>query len=229
MLARISTSRAFTLLEVLVAMAIFGIVGLGASQMLRTVMTTHDRTRAITDTFADYTRAFMLMERDIAQIVPRGVRDEYGEPLPALMVSGGPYLLEFTRSGWNNPLQLPRSNLQRVAYSLDIDGRLLRHIWLVLDRAEDTTPTTQVLLPDVADFRVNLLTTDGNTTSSWPDFNNFGSGGSGGSGGSAGNAPGSLPLAVEVIVETRQMGELRRLIPLVSDVRYARRSDGDEL
>ncbi|MEX2327123.1 MAG: type II secretion system minor pseudopilin GspJ, partial [Pseudomonadales bacterium] len=143
-------------------------------------------------------------------------RDEYGEPLPALTVATGAYPLEFTRTGWNNPLQLPRSNLQRVAYSLDADGRLLRHIWLVLDRAEDTVPVTQVLLAEVADFRINLLTSTGQTTSSWPDFSQFG------------DPADRLPLSVEVIVETRQMGELRRVIPLVSDVRYALRDQESE-
>ncbi|MFT7138013.1 MAG: type II secretion system protein J, partial [Sulfitobacter sp.] len=38
-------SNGFTLLEVLVAMAIFSVVGLGANQMLRTVIDTHQKTK----------------------------------------------------------------------------------------------------------------------------------------------------------------------------------------
>ena len=80
--------RGFTLLEVLVAIAIFAIIGLGANEMLRTITRTHDRARQITDRMGQLSMAFVMMERDLTEIVPRGIRDQYGDPSPALVVGG---------------------------------------------------------------------------------------------------------------------------------------------
>ena len=194
-------ARGFTLLEVLVAMAIFAIIGLGANEMLSGIIKTHDRARAITDKFGQLSMAFVIMQRDISEIVPRSVRDENGDPQGSLMVGTGSYLMEFTRTGWNNPTGLPRSDLQRVAYRLTDNGVLERDMWLVLDRAQDSRPVSQTLLTGVRDFRVNLLKEDGSTVGSWPDP----------------DKPDALPLAVEVLVDTSSMGELRRVFALVSN------------
>lgn len=196
-------SSGFTLLEVLVAMSIFSIIGLGANQMLRTVIDTHSKTKTQIQNFTDLTRAFSMMERDLTQTVPRYIRDEYGDPLPSLLLGTGPYLLEFTRTGWSNPIGLPRSSLQRVAYELNADGEVLRHFWLVLDRAEDSEPITQTILTGVEGFRVNMLTEEGQTTDIWPDA----------------DSQLAIPLAAEVIVETKDYGELRKVFAFVETSR----------
>lgn len=215
------------MLEMLVAMAIFAIIGLGANEMLRTIIRTHDRARQITDTLAQLNTAFVIMQRDITQIVPRGIRDVNGDPLPALMVGNGQSLIEFTRTGWNNPTDLPRSDLQRVAYQLTDNGVLQREIWMVLDRAPDSRPITQTLLTGIKDFRVDLLKADGTTVDNWPDTTSTGTTGAitttattnttTPTATAIANADtNALPVAVEVFVDTRSMGELRRVFPLVS-------------
>jgi general secretion pathway protein J len=190
----------FTLLEVLVAMSIFAVIGLGATQMLRTMIQTHERIQDKVASFNGVTQAFSRLERDLGQIVNRPIRDEYGDYQPALMVATGEYPLEFTRTGWRNPAQRPRSNLQRVAYELGAEGQLLRHFWLVLDRAEDSTMKTQVLLGGITDWRINVIGENGDTTDSWP----------------VDAAAGSLPTGIEMIIETEALGTLRRLYPLIS-------------
>ena len=132
-----SAVHGFTLLEVLVAMSVFAVIGLGANQMLRTIIDTHEITKANNQTIISMVSVITMMDRDFSQIVPRQVRDEYGEPLQPLIVGSGKYDIEFSRTGWNNPTQRQRSILQRVAYQLE-DGKLSRHFWLVLDRAEDS-------------------------------------------------------------------------------------------
>ena len=188
-------SRGFTLLEVLVAMAIFAIIGLGASEMLRTITRTHDRALQITDRMGQLSMAFVIMERDLTEIVPRGIRDQYGDPMPALVIGGDGNLIEFTRTGWNNPTGRPRSDMQRVAYQLDDKGELERSIWMVLDRAQDSKPVTQVLLEGVTDIRVNALRDNGTSVNTWPQS----------------KLPDELPAAVEIIIDTKSMGELRRV------------------
>ena len=190
----------FTLLEVLVAMSIFSVIGLGATQMLRTMIKSHDRTQDRVASFNHVARAFMLLERDLVQIVNRPVRDEYGDPLPSLMLASGTYPLEFTRTGWNNPAQRSRSGLQRVAYELDANGRLLRHFWLVLDRAQDSAMQTQVLLDGVRDLRMQVVNDQGEMLETWPQA----------------DQDSALPAGIELSIETSAMGSLRRIFPLVS-------------
>ncbi|MEX2490104.1 MAG: type II secretion system minor pseudopilin GspJ [Pseudomonadales bacterium] len=190
------SSRGFTLLEVLVAMAIFSIIGLGAQQMLQMVIKSHERTQERTQAFDRLTRGITRMQRDFLQAVPRPVRDEYGEALPPVMAGHtGPYLVEITRTGWNNPLGRNRSHLQRVAYDM-VDGEVRRHFWLVLDRAEDSQPITQTLFGGVDDLRINFIGREGDRTDVWPQL----------------EMESSLPEAVEIVIASRRYGELRRTI-----------------
>ena len=193
------SDKGFTLLEVLVAMSIFAFIGLGANQMLRTMIDTREITSANNKLMNSMVRAFSIMERDFSQIVPRGVRDEYGEPLESMQVGTGDYLVELTRTGWNNPAKRTRSNLQRVAYEIE-EGVLVRHFWLVLDRAEDSEPITQELLEGVEDLRINLLDEEGEGTDAWPET----------------ESQQSLPTAVEVILQSKGFGEVRRVFILAS-------------
>jgi general secretion pathway protein J len=98
-----------------------------------------------------------------------------GNQLEPIVFESGDYLIEFTRGGWSNPLQWPRSDLQRVAYLLDYhpesgdvgseyykDERLylIRLYWQVLDRLDDSEPQMQVLIGGVVDFRTRFWDTE---------------------------------------------------------------------
>ncbi|MFT4711949.1 MAG: general secretion pathway protein J [Candidatus Azotimanducaceae bacterium] len=202
----------FTLLEVMVAFLIFAIVGLGAHQFLRNMINTRDVTHERNTVISSTSRAFTLMQRDFSHLVDRQVRSEYGESMPPLLVGNGDYSVEFSRSGWNNPARLARSNLQRVAYALNDDGELQRHFWLVMDRAEDSEPITQTLIADIEDFRINVMGRNGDFTDVWPDF----------------NSTDRLPRAVEVIVTHEKLGELRKIFNVVmtADVSQSQANSG---
>ncbi len=144
--------RAFTLLEMLVALAVFAIIGVLSSRVLMGMADVSAATAKHGAALAALQRAMAVVERDIEQLAYRGVRDELGDPRDAVAVDADA-LLELTRRGWQNPLGSPRAELQRVAYLLR-DEKLLRLFWPVLDRADDTEPIVQVLLDGVeeADF-----------------------------------------------------------------------------
>ena len=206
----------FTLIEVLIALAITAFVSMIAYTSLSSVLTGVERLRESTDRTYEINRAFMIMSRDLRQFVNRPVRDEFGELEPAL--SGGRlarFALSFTRTGWHNPNGHPRSYLQRVNYRLE-DEALWRDTYPVLDRAGDTEPDTVLLLEGVEDLRLAFLgsletlqTQSGSTTldtASWvenwvPDS----------------SAPGAglaSPIAVEISLQLQDWGEMRRLYAL---------------
>jgi len=193
----------FTLLEVLIAMTIFSILGLASNQMLRSVSSIESQMEERTDEYRTIVRVFKVIDRDISALVYRGVRDEFGDPIAAVSVNQGLYPLEFTRGGWRNPLKLPRSQLQRVAYQYNGEA-LQRVVWLVLDRAQDATPRVQTLMTGVTDFKVSLIKADGSRqeviTAEDGD---------------------ELPVGIEIRITTELWGDLIRRVNLPEYIPFA--------
>lgn len=181
----------FTLLEVLIAMSIFAIIGLAANQLLRTSASIHDQVEIRSNDYLALVKAITVLERDISQFVPRGIRDEYGDYQSALAINNGAFVLELTRTGWRNPVGFARSSLQRVAYSL-ADETLTRHFWLVLDRAEDSQAITQEILKGVIDFQISIIDIDGDRQDFFEPQTDAN----------------TLPAGLELRINTEQYGEL---------------------
>ena len=158
--------RGFTLIEMLVVLGIFALVGLIASQILTRVLDNERTLSARGERLAEVQRAMLILQRDILQLNARGIRDQLGDPVEPLLI-GADGMMEFTRSGWRNPLQRPRSELQRVGYIMQ-DTDLYRAYWNVLDRAPDSEPNLQKLLSDVEQVEFFALDLSGNEHSFWP-------------------------------------------------------------
>jgi general secretion pathway protein J len=143
------STAGFTLIEVLIALAITAFVSAIAYNSLASVLAGVESTRQVSNRTYEINRAWMIISRDLRQFVARPIRDEFGEPEPAM--SGGPaarFGLSFTRSGWHNPNEHLRSNLQRVNYRIE-DEALWRDAYPVLDRAGDTTAQSVKLVEGV--------------------------------------------------------------------------------
>src|SRR5437868_2538676 len=98
--------RGFTLLEVLVAVAVFSVFSVLAYAGVTRIIEGRDRVEAERERWRTLTLAFAQMEDDLAQARPRSVRDTTGlNPLPAF--AGQPVdprplgdpSIEFTRGG----------------------------------------------------------------------------------------------------------------------------------
>ena len=176
-MSRRDSMEGFTLVEVLIALAITAFVSTIAYTSLSTVITGVERTRENAERSYAVNRAWMIITRDLRQFANRPIRDEFGEQEPALL--GGPaarFALSLTRGGWHNPNGHQRGNLQRVNYRLE-DNALWRDSYPVLDRAGDTEPASVKLLDEVEDLRllflgsVDLAGGTGVTldTRQWPD------------------------------------------------------------
>lgn len=201
------TMHGFTLLELLVALAVFAIMATAAYSGLSNVLFTRAAVEQQNRQLAAVQLAVFRLEQDIQQAVPRGVRDEYGDPQPALR--GGDLLddvLILTRAGWDNPLDQPRATLQRVAYRLR-EGRLWRLHWDVLDRGGPLAPRETLLIDQVREFRARFLDQNEEWRTDWPP--------------PADTAaddhppnPNKLPRAVEITLMLEDWGAITRLFPL---------------
>ena len=167
-------NRGFTLLEILIAMAIFTLIGLAANGVLTTVLNSDKLSNERVDKLQTLQRTMLFLERDILQAVPRAVRinGEQNEKV----ISGGANQLEsqadglaLVHTGWHNPqLILPRSTLQAVGYRL-YDGQLQRLYGNYPDNVIGHEPKIKTLLTDIEDFRVQFLPSAGQKPLKWND------------------------------------------------------------
>jgi len=196
----------FSLIELLVALAVFASMAALAYGGLDSVVRTRAELVRQQTAFQELMRSVALLERDLRQASARPVRGNFGESLPALL--GGGDRIEFTRMGFANPQSEPRSNLERVSYLLDGDA-LERGVFPVLDRAPGTTAEVTRLRSDVGAFRIRYLDRINRWSEIWPPLPNASA--------TTSAPPAQLPRAVEFRIDTREYGEIVRVVELVSD------------
>ncbi len=197
-----SARNGFTLIEVLVALAVFGVMSMLAYSVLGQTLSNADLLANRMDRLQSVQRAVRYLSTDLLQIAPRPVRNEIGDGFdPALQTSlSSEFALELTHGGWGNPAGLPRSTLQRTAYRLE-DDELVRYHWNVLDRTYANEPVATVLLDDVEGLLFNYLQSNGEWTQAWPP-----------QGQSSAIGLRSRPRAVEIVLTLRDQGEIRRML-----------------
>lgn len=198
-----SRQRGFTLLELVAALAIFALMSVMAYGGLSALLRTSEGLDESYQRLNDWQGAVHRMRLDLDQVRDRPIRDEFGDIQPAFY-SPESGRIEFTHGGKRNPLLLPRSSLERVGYFLDTDGRLMRLSWLNLDRGQSEEPLRLPLLNDVETLEWRFLQDNDEWAETWPPLSFDGTGG--------GAVP--MPRAVEALIGTRRLGELRLLFYL---------------
>ena len=214
---RTGLSAGFTLLEVLVAMAITAFVSLVAYTSLSTAISGAESARRVAQQIHELNRAFSMLSRDLRQVVNRPVVDEFGQIVPALI--GGELAQEWlvmTRAGWHNSSGAPRSTLQRISWRVQ-DGQLIRSYYPVLDRTPGTDPIETLVLQNIEGIGILFLPALGEIESDrndvidrrmWEENWIFDL--------SQPNADLMPPAAVEIRLEIAGVGEIRQTYVLPS-------------
>ncbi len=109
-------------------------------------------------------------------------------------------LLTFTRGGWTNPVGLPRSELQRVSYTIE-NGALMRSYSMELDSTAANAPIKRKLVDHVRSFTLRFMDAGHNWQTQWPPI--------------TAGALQSLtlrmrPVAIEITIELEDWGILMR-------------------
>lgn len=201
-----SGARGFTLIEVLVAMAIFGVMSALAYMSLGQTMANSDLLNERMDRLQAVQRTMRYLSNDLNSAAPRPVRDELGTTyLPAIMVSpANDFALAVTHGGWSNPAGLPRSTQQRSVYLLD-DGALFRVYYQVLDATYANEAISTEILDGVESLEFRLLQSSGESVGEWPPPGTQGA-----------SSTMLRPRAVEIILTLEGEGEIRRIIEVAS-------------
>lgn len=188
-----------TLLELLVAVAVFAIFSAMAYGGLIKLLDNRERIEAERIYWRNVSTAFFRIERDLSLARNRPIRDIDGNRRLAFKgqptdprALGDPDV-EFTRGG----IWVPNgstADLQRMGYRF-ADGKLLRITWPVLDRAPSTKPESTRVLSDVEEFKMRFYQ-QGAWIDYWPPLG-------------ATNAP-ALPDAVQMTIALKGRGKFQR-------------------
>ncbi|NQZ25783.1 MAG: type II secretion system minor pseudopilin GspJ [Colwellia sp.] len=198
-----SEQQGFTLLEVLIAIAIFSVVSLASFTIFDTVLRGDENSKIRSDRQNELQRAFLLMERDFTQIAKRSMRVNGEAPSNSfLQTSDDSFLADeqaiaFVRNGWTNPgLLLPRSDMQRVAYRV-VDETLQRLHYNFVDAVVGQEPKVRPLISQVTNLTFEFY--DG---SKWQDK----------------WSGSTLPQAIAIEIETEVYGLIRRQFLVAGDL-----------
>ncbi|WP_344809698.1 type II secretion system minor pseudopilin GspJ [Allohahella marinimesophila] len=209
-------ARGFTLLEILIAITVTAIIGVGTVTLLSQTIRVNDVLELRGGQLRSLQLADSVISRDYEQIIARPVRDGFGDLQPAVRTTDTTYDIQFTRTGWRDPRQLLqnlkdmdqipiRSELQRVAYAIE-EEELIRYYWPVLDQPQESEPVRQVLLSEVSDFSIRLLDENNEWQTDWPTAAQLGSG--------KVDINTAIPRIIEVNFTHRVYGRLQRLFAL---------------
>lgn len=214
----------FTLIEVLVAIAIFSIIGIGCYNILFGMVNARSSINEKTEKLKTISRAIHLINDDLTQLSSRKIVDDNDEILPPLIFNKSENILEFSRYGGRNPRMEKRSEVSRVVYQLvhrnDIDINrfneenvpeddkniiddnsyyLVRKVWPILDRVSDMDDLpTKVVFNDVTEFDVDFYNDKGKWIDEWPQK----------------KGDDFLPYAIKIKIVTSSYGTIEKLISI---------------
>ena len=185
-------SPGLTLIELMVALAIFSVLGVLSYRAIDSASISRDRLAAKSHRWQEVNRFFQLTESQLLQIVGRPViQGVIGSSLIVIPSSdGADFQFSFLK------LDGARNAVRRVGYRF-ADKHIVMLRWPGVDM--DMTPTEHVVLENVNHLSLKFITDDGRISATWP---------------TQPPAKNSLPEGLEIQLETTDVGTLRRLIAL---------------
>jgi general secretion pathway protein J len=195
----------FTLIEILIALMIFAIMGVLAAMSLHTIIRAQAKLKKADHALLQLQITMTLLRRDISQVIDRKVRDGAAVE-PAFAGSGSG--IAFTRTGLFDPFNTGKqSNMQRVGYVLR-DGDLMRLTGNVLDALPYEKPASKILLQGVESITWQFIARDGRKSFSWPTN-------------TSAHAPLDLPKVVLMVMHLKQAGVVQGVFPIPARGAYA--------
>jgi len=175
--------RGFTLVEMLIALTIFGMLTAAGVALLTLTVRTQETSARLLDEVGELRRLGALMTADLGQAAARPSRDRDGRPRPALV--GSAQALALVRRGGEE------GALQRVEYRLD-GNRFER---LAYDRVDGESRAVAIgLLDDVRQLRLRYRDREGIWRDAWTPSDAL-----------------LLPRAVELVSSDDAHGSIRQL------------------
>lgn len=160
-----STKKGFTLVELLVAIAIFAVLSALGWKVFDYLAKVKDRNAMHEANLEQLQESYQQILRDTMQAVPLTANIK-GQQQPALVLQNGRF--NFSKTGVTDPLQQGISPHERVEYQYRADEKKLYRLkYRNLHQTGNDQPESSVMLDEVEAFEIVVL--NPNELSSWPE------------------------------------------------------------
>lgn len=182
-----SKNKGFTLLELLIALAVFAIMSVMAYSGLKILLDARSQTSIKSAQLSELQMTLYLLNEDFLHSVSRSVRDDYGADEMAMHGGMNGEIVTLTRSvpAWTQ--HQSGSQLQRISYRLE-KGELYRYVWTTLDRTQQSETKRRKLMA-LENLQLRFFKDD------WATF----------------WSANEIPKAVEMTFTVQGLGEIKRL------------------
>ncbi|QIO08626.1 type II secretion system minor pseudopilin GspJ [Acinetobacter lanii] len=155
----------FTLVELLVAIAIFAVLSALGWKVFDYLIKVKDRNAMHEENLGQLQEAYLQVQRDALQIVPLTAHVA-GQIQPALLLNN--QQLSFSKAGVTDPLKQGNSPFERIEYQYNAqDKKIYRLKYPNLNFNVSAQPLSSVLLSDVEQFQITVL--NPNALNQWPE------------------------------------------------------------
>lgn len=187
---------AFTLIEIMVTLFILMILAILISTGLNSVLKTEERIKLRRLILTETQAALLQMGRDMHQVINLPVLDNKGKALPTFIISNNS--IEFTRAQMIDPLDIKKTQLQRITYRL-VGTDLLRSSRNI-SKTTTMNSDSQILLKNVTLFNCYLIPK--NSPLSKSDTKK-----------SEDSQQKEIRMGVVIVINTKDLGYMKRAIP----------------
>lgn len=147
--------RGFTLVELLVAIAIFAVLSALGWKVFDHLIKVKDRNAYHEENLGQLQEAYLQFQRDALQIVPISANIE-GQLQPALSLNNQQFVV--SKSGVSDPLQQGISPFERIEYQYNAqEKQLIRLKYANINVSRTQQPVSSVILSDVEQFQISVL------------------------------------------------------------------------
>ena len=160
-----NAKKGFTLVELLVAIAIFAVLSALGWKVFDYLAKVKDRNAMHEANLEQLQESYQQILRDTMQAVPLTANVK-GQQQPALVLHNGRF--NFSKTGVTDPLQQGISPHERVEYQYRADEKKLYRLkYRNLHQTGNDQPESSVMLDEVEAFEIVVL--NPNELSSWPE------------------------------------------------------------
>lgn len=157
--------KGFTLVELMVAIAIFAVLSALGWKVFDYIVKTKDQNVIHEQRLGQLQQTYQQILRDTVQAVPLTANIN-GDIQPALVLQNGRF--NFSKTGVTDPLEEGISPDERIEYQYRADEqKLYRLKYRNLNQAGQDQPESSVLLSEVEQFQIVVL--NPNELTQWPD------------------------------------------------------------
>ena len=199
------SSKGFTLIEVLVAISLAGLIGFIVLSVLQTSLSINEKTLARSSLISQIALTDKIIKRDLSHALDRNARNERGDKLDypfygESSLDGGIFLAFSIHAR-------VRGNsggaLKWIEYSKE-GTQIIRTEYLYADRVLDSSKNSSVLLETVDEIDLSFFSKD-SFVKSWPSQTNI--------------IPSGLPQMIEISFKLKSYGDIYRSYLVSEEVR----------